>query len=217
MAVPLTPTPTLPDHDMDVTYNDLESASSSSSLPPNELEGVVEFGAKEMDNLEVLGEEIDDEVIPETPPKAVISAPLRSSDSELLARANIFLKCYNMNRIPEIPQSPPMSPTQANLLYDSSILQVLPAPRRNVNLRPFWQSECTRISALLSAMETKLGQTEYQLYLANKEIARLKEFGGDTLLALAEIARQRAFMEKMGALLTQGRSDLIEDTDTLVS
>ncbi|KAF8177214.1 hypothetical protein BJ912DRAFT_1131631 [Pholiota molesta] len=138
--------------------------------------------------------------IPETPPKSFFFRAKSLSKSNQVARANNFLQCYN-----EVPQSPSL-PRNSESVRTSHLGSISPAPRR-VNLRPFWKGEYERMSALLEETEAKLLRTEYQLYLANQEIARLKEFDGNVHLGLEEIARQRAFMIKVGAILAKGKFD----------
>ncbi|KAF9474974.1 hypothetical protein BDN70DRAFT_936265 [Pholiota conissans] len=118
------------------------------------------------------------------------------SRSQMSARRKNFLACYN------IPQTPPSQlPSHSR---HSHLGAVSPAPRR-VNLRPYWKGEFERMGALLKDTQAKLHETEYQLRQAKEEIARLMEFGGDVHLGLEEIARQRAFMARVGEILSQGR------------
>lgn len=69
------------------------------------------------------------------------------------------------------------------------------------------------MSVLLDETQTKLYRTEHKLYLANQEIARLKEFDGDVGLGLEEIALQRDFMKKISTILAQGKFD--DDSEDL--
>jgi hypothetical protein len=66
------------------------------------------------------------------------------------------------------------------------------------------------MSDLLAETLRELRDTKCQLDCTNKELAQLKEFDGDVHRGLDEIARQRAFMAEIGALLARGSFE-VED------